>query len=106
MIIFIFISSLFSNSDCRERGNIFSIVTSLKGGRSGFRTSAEARDFSLFQNVQTGSGAHKISSLVDTGGYFPGVKRQGRDVDHSLPSSASVKSEWAIPLLILYDYMA
>ena len=68
----IFISSLFSNSDCRERGNIFSIVTSLKGGQSGFRTPAEARDFSLFQNVQTGSGAHKISSLVDTGVIYLG----------------------------------
>ena len=26
---------------------------------------------------------------------FPGVRRQGRDVDYSLPSSAEVKNKWS-----------
>jgi len=63
----VFISSLFNNSDGRERGSIFSIVTWLQDGRSAFRTPSEARDFSLLQNVQTGSEAYTVSSSVDTG---------------------------------------
>jgi hypothetical protein len=40
--------------------------------------------------VQTGPGAHPASCTVDTG-YFPGVKRPGRDADHTPPSSAEVR---------------
>jgi hypothetical protein len=29
-------------------------------------------------------------ALTDTGDAFPGIKRQGREVDHTLPSSAEV----------------
>jgi hypothetical protein len=29
-----------------------------------------------------------------TGGFFPGVKRQGREADHSPPTSAEVKKMW------------
>jgi hypothetical protein len=40
------------------------------------------------------SGAHAASYTVGTGGSFPGSKaRQGRDADHSPPSSAEVKKE-------------
>jgi hypothetical protein len=31
---------------------------------------------------------------MGTGGPFPGVKRQGREADHSLPTSAEVKNPW------------
>ena len=37
--------------------------------------------------VQTGPGAHPASCTMGTG-YLPGVKRPGRGVDHSPPSSA------------------
>jgi hypothetical protein len=30
-------------------------------------------------------------------GYFPGVKRPGREADHSSPPSAEVKNEWSYP---------
>jgi hypothetical protein len=32
---------------------------------------------------------------MDTGGSFPGVKRPGREADHSPPSSAEVKNTWS-----------
>jgi hypothetical protein len=43
--------------------------------------------------VQNASGAHPASYPVGTRDSFPGVKRPGREADHSPPSSAEVK-EW------------
>jgi len=40
--------------------------------------------------VQNGPGAYRASGTMDTG-CFPGVKRPGRGVDHTPPSSAEVK---------------
>ena len=40
--------------------------------------------------VQTGPGANPASYTMDTG-YFLGVKRSGRGVEHPPPSSAEVK---------------
>jgi hypothetical protein len=31
---------------------------------------------------------------MGTGGSFPGVKRPGREVDHSPPTSADIKKMW------------
>jgi hypothetical protein len=39
-------------------------------------------------------------------GSFSGVKRTGRDVDHSLPSSVGVKNEWKYTLLPLQVFTA
>jgi hypothetical protein len=49
------------------------------------------RNFSLHHSVQNGSGAHPASYPMVTGGSFPGVKRPGREADHSPPSTAEVK---------------
>jgi hypothetical protein len=58
------------------------------------RSPTEAEDFSSSLCVQTGSGAHRASCQMGTGGPFPGAKaRPGRDADHSPPSSAEVKNE-------------
>jgi hypothetical protein len=46
------------------------------------------RDFSA--HFQTVPGVHLASYTMDNG-YFPGVKRPGRGVDHPPPSSAEVK---------------
>jgi hypothetical protein len=55
---------------------------------------SETEDFSSSLCVQTGSGAHSASCPMDSGGPFPGGKKQpGRDADHSPPSSAEVKYE-------------
>lgn len=43
--------------------------------------------------MQTCSGTHHVYYSVGTGG-LSGVKWQGRDVDHSGPSSSEVKNKW------------
>jgi hypothetical protein len=45
----------------------------------------------LLRVVQTGSGVHPTSYTMGTGSPFPGVKRPGREADHSPPTSAEVK---------------
>jgi hypothetical protein len=60
---------------------------------------AGARDFSLLHSVPTGSGAHPAYSLLSTGAHSPGVKRPGREADHSPACSAEVKNGGAIPPL-------
>jgi hypothetical protein len=46
----------------------------------------------LFAHVQTGPEAHPASCTMGTG-FFPGVNRPVRGVDHPPPSSAKVKKE-------------
>jgi hypothetical protein len=63
------------------------------------RFQAGERGFSLLHSVQTGSGAHLASYSMDT----EGVKRPGREADHSPPSSADVENGGAIspPLYVI-----
>jgi hypothetical protein len=51
----------------------------------------------ISKNFQIGSGVHPASYSMGTGAVFWGVKRPGREVNHSPPSSADVKSG-AIPV--------
>jgi hypothetical protein len=55
------------------------------------RFPAGAGNFSLHHPVQNGSGSHPASYPMGTSGSFPGVKRPGREADHSPSSSAEVK---------------
>jgi hypothetical protein len=55
--------------------------------------------FSLHQSMQTDSGSHTASSIMGTGGSSPGVKRLGLEGDNSLPYSAEVKNDVAVPPL-------
>jgi hypothetical protein len=72
------------------------LVLSRRARGTTVRIPAAARDFSLLQNAQTGSGGHSASYSMGTGKFLPGVKRQGpTDIDYSLPSSAAVKNEWS-----------
>jgi hypothetical protein len=59
------------------------------------RFPAGAGNFSLHHGVQNGSGVHPVSYPMDTGGLSLGVKRPGREADHSPPSSAEVKNAWS-----------
>jgi hypothetical protein len=54
--------------------------------------SQQRQDFSPLHVVQTGSGAHPASYAIGRGVLSPGVKWLGREADHSLPSSAKVKT--------------
>jgi hypothetical protein len=72
-----------------------------RSARSGYsnwlRAEFESRygqEFPLLHVVQTGSGAHQVPyqmDIVGGGGVSPGIKRQRRKGDHSLPTSAEVK---------------
>jgi hypothetical protein len=71
-----------------------SVVCLTTDWTNGVRSPTEAEDFSSSLCVQIGSGAHPASCPMGTGGPFPGGKvRQGRDADHSPPSSAEVKNK-------------
>jgi hypothetical protein len=79
------VSSLFYNSVGIALGH------GLDDRGSRVRFPAGAGNFSLHHRLQNGSGAHPVSYTMGTRGSFPGVKRPGREADHSPPSSAEVK---------------
>jgi hypothetical protein len=57
------------------------------------RFPAGAGNFSLHHRVQNGSGAHPASyPLGTTMGFYTGLKRPGREADHSPVSDAEVKN--------------
>jgi hypothetical protein len=67
---------------------------SLRGWTAEVRFPAGSRDISLFHSVQIGSGVLSASFPLGTGALPP-----GREADHSLPSTAAVKNDGAIPPL-------
>jgi hypothetical protein len=67
------------------------------------------QEFSLLHVVQTGSEAHPASYPMGIGGVgvlSPGVKRKGREADHSPPTSAEVKKTWVYTSTSSYVSMA
>jgi hypothetical protein len=54
---------------------------------------ARARFFSL-NIIQTGSEVHPTPCPMDIGVLSPGVKRPGREAEHSPPISAEVNNAW------------
>ena len=74
------------NSLNRDRGSSVGIATRFGMDDPGIESRWGARFSAPFQ---TGPGAHPHSYTTGTRS-FPGVKRQGRGVDHPLPSSAEV----------------
>jgi hypothetical protein len=63
-------------------------------------------EFSLFHTVQTVSVAHPASYPMVTGCFFPRVKRQGCEADHSPQASAEVKKMWIHAATPPYAFMA
>jgi hypothetical protein len=61
---------------------------------------------SLHHVVQTGSGAHPASYTMGTGDSFSGVKRPGREADHSPPTNAEVKKMWIYTSTPPHGFMA
>jgi hypothetical protein len=60
----------------------------LRAGRPRGRSSSPGSVKNFLQVVQTGSGAHPVSYPKVRGAPSPGVKRHGREADHSPPTSA------------------
>jgi len=54
--------------------------------------SCHGKTLSLLQNIQTGSGAHPASCSGNSVA-LAGLKRPGREADHSPPFSAKIKNE-------------
>jgi hypothetical protein len=69
-------------------------MTKLRIEGSGVWIPGVERDFYLFRKVQTVSGAHPASYLMDNWSSFPRIKRPRREFDHWSPSSPRVKNEW------------
>jgi hypothetical protein len=78
----------------RVAQSVMCLATGWTAGRSRFEPRQRRKDYSSSLCVQTGSGAHSASGAIGTVGPFLGTKaRQGRDADHSPPSSAEVRNE-------------
>jgi hypothetical protein len=60
-------------------------------GGSRVRFPAGTGNFSLHHRVQNGTGTHPASYPMGTRGFSLGLKRPGREADHTPPSSAEVK---------------
>jgi len=56
---------------------------------------------SFIQDVQSGSGAHTASYSVGSLGSFLGIKRLGREANHSLLCNSEAKNEG---LYVFYYY--
>jgi hypothetical protein len=69
------------------------------------RFPAVVGNFSLHHRVQSGSGAHSAFYPMGTRGSFPGVKRPGREADHSPPARAAVKNAWSYTSTPKYVFM-
>jgi hypothetical protein len=64
------------------------------------------QEFSLLYAVQTGSGAHPASYPMGKAALSPGIKRPGRETDHSPPTSSEVKKTWVYTSTFPYVFMA
>jgi hypothetical protein len=89
---------------CEESNGIR--VTRLRAGRCGVRISAKCKRFS---SPPKRPDRRWVASSLLSNWYqvcFPGIKRPGREVNHSRPSSAKVKNKGRSTssfLLCLYD---
>jgi hypothetical protein len=93
LMLFYEVYKLLRHSICKGDGMVQSLQPTATGWTAGDRFPAEGIGFFFFAPVvQT----HSASYSVGTGAYFPGVKRPGREADHSLPSTAEVKKGGAI----------
>jgi hypothetical protein len=73
---------------------------------AGVRVPVGSKNFHFYLIVQAGSGVHPTSYKMGTRVSFLGVKRQGREADHSPPTSAEVKKIWIYTSTALYVFMA
>jgi hypothetical protein len=68
--------------------------------------SRQGQEFLLLHIIQTNSGVYPNSSPMGTRVLSPGVKRQGREADHSSPTSGEIKKTWMYTSTPSYIFMA
>jgi hypothetical protein len=91
--------------ECMANGIAQWYSAGLRAGWWVVRVPAEAGNFSLHHRVQTGSGARPTSYTMGTRGLSLGVKRAGREADHSHPCSAEVKNACSCTSTLQYAFM-
>jgi hypothetical protein len=74
-------------------------------GGGGSSSPFRVRNF-LFSISSRPAWVHPTSYKMGTGGSFLGLKRQGREADHSPPTSAEVKKMWIYTSTPPYVFMA
>jgi hypothetical protein len=93
MLISSHVTTLLAASYCDSTDSIVVVAARLWAGQSGVWIPAEARDFSLHENVLTSSVARPTYCWMRTW-ILLCVKHLGYTVDHSPPSSTSACHEW------------
>jgi hypothetical protein len=90
-----------------NRDNAFGVATGYGTGRqrAGVRVPVGSIVFSSPHRPDRLWG-HPASYPMSTVGSFSGIKRQGREVDHSLPTSAEVKKMWIYTSIAPNAFMA
>jgi hypothetical protein len=73
-------------------------LPSATGCTTGGSNPGIAKKFFSTPDVQTGCGPHPGSCSVGTALLSRGKKQPGREVNHSCPCSAEVKSDWNFAL--------
>jgi hypothetical protein len=82
------------------------VVTGLQAGRPGVRIPSGAKDFVVYQPSKPAVASSQTFNSMGTGVVYPGVKRPGRDVDHSPPFSVPwLTMSGTVSLLPLYVLM-
>jgi hypothetical protein len=92
-----YFSFVFPHTLCLSRDSSVRIVAKLRVWcpRAGGAIRGRGKGFCVFHKVQTTSGAHPDSNTMGTGGVFQGVKRLGRDANHSPSSSVESVNVWS-----------
>jgi hypothetical protein len=78
----------------------------LRARWSGIRVPAVTGNFSFHHRDQTGSGSHPVSYPMGIRDFSLGVKRPGREANHSPPPSAEVKNTWSYTSIPQYAFVA
>ena len=85
--------------------NIF-VLTEPRTGRSGIRTPAETRDFSVVKNVpKVFERPTQIQNSMGSESYFTELKRQGREAGHSPHLIPKLRMSGIRPRNPLYAFM-
>ena len=71
----------------------------LRAGRP-VTDSRQGKDLTFLSSAHIDSGDQTASYPMDTECYFPGIKRKGREPDHSHPTNDEVKNVGAICVFI------